>query len=154
MYQARPQPDEIEDMKKALYAACSGKNPITEGNCFLSQPNLRCILILNFFSEMRSNAKNGVFSEDRNFKVSNIAWSKPNKSLLTMRRSDKKHSIKRYLHLNLIYYFLFFFFNSIYNKPCFMFQVFYISLKKCWMMTLNLTWQVDECARSRILFKY
>ncbi|XP_025423139.1 uncharacterized protein LOC112692630 [Sipha flava] len=45
---ARPQPDEVEDMKKALYSACSGKSPITE--------------------EMKSNAKNGIFSEERNFK--------------------------------------------------------------------------------------
>lgn len=97
MYQARPQPDEMEDMKKALYSACSGKNPITEGNCFLSQPDQRYLFIVNFFTEMRSNAKNGVFSEERNFKVSKMPWTRLSKSLLIIRRLDKKHSIERYL---------------------------------------------------------
>ncbi|VVC25514.1 Pheromone/general odorant binding protein [Cinara cedri] len=44
----RSHPGEIEDMKVALYSACSKKFPITE--------------------EMKANAKNGIFSEDRGFK--------------------------------------------------------------------------------------
>lgn len=34
-YKARPQPGEIEDMKRALMAACKTKYPVTEGNILL-----------------------------------------------------------------------------------------------------------------------
>nr|WMS58725.1 odorant-binding protein 2 [Neotoxoptera formosana] len=45
---ARPQPDETEDMKMALYNACSVKFPITE--------------------EIKNNAKKSIISDDPNFK--------------------------------------------------------------------------------------
>nr|AXE72027.1 OBP10 [Megoura viciae] len=44
----RPQPDELEEIKKTLYNACAGKFPITE--------------------EVKNNAKNSIFLDDQNFK--------------------------------------------------------------------------------------
>jgi len=32
IFQTRPQPDEVEEMKKTLYNVCFTKYPITEGN--------------------------------------------------------------------------------------------------------------------------
>ncbi|XP_060875836.1 general odorant-binding protein 69a-like [Metopolophium dirhodum] len=44
----RPQPDEMEEIKKTLYNACAGKFPITE--------------------EIKNNAKNAIISDDPTFK--------------------------------------------------------------------------------------
>ncbi|XP_026818870.1 pheromone-binding protein-related protein 6-like [Rhopalosiphum maidis] len=44
----RPQPDEMEEIKKTLYNACSEKFPLTE--------------------EIRNNAKNAIIADDQNLK--------------------------------------------------------------------------------------
>ncbi|NP_001153525.1 odorant-binding protein 10 precursor [Acyrthosiphon pisum] len=44
----RPQPDEMEEIKRTLYNACAGKFPITE--------------------EIKNNAKNSIISDDPTFK--------------------------------------------------------------------------------------
>ncbi|XP_025208062.1 uncharacterized protein LOC112603611 [Melanaphis sacchari] len=45
---ARPQPDEVEELKKTLYNTCYQKFPISE--------------------EIKNNAKNGIIVDDNNFK--------------------------------------------------------------------------------------